>query len=129
MPPAKTPATRTRRTKAEVQADFTRLESQNETRKSDTDAKSEELGRQREAEVRETVAELTTEAIVQKIGQLGIEVSRHLSDVSARLTTGTLLLQSLREAVSLERREVERMHGIDTAQTSIDFLIEEYRQK
>ncbi|MBI4404456.1 MAG: hypothetical protein HY537_09860, partial [Deltaproteobacteria bacterium] len=126
MAVSKGPTSRGRKPKAEIQAEFEKIESEVESHKAERDVKTEEVAKMREAEVREGVADISVDQVVQKIGNLGVEISKCLSDVSSRLMTGTHLLSSLREAVTLEKRELERLHKIDVAKTALDFLVEEY---
>lgn len=129
MAPGKSPTGRTRKSKPEVQAEFEKIQEQVESQQSDFDGKADEFAKHHEAEVKEAVADISVEGIVQKIGNLGVEISKYLSDVSSRLMTGTNLLTSLREAVTLEKKELERLHKIDITKTAVDLLVEEYNQK
>lgn len=122
-------ATRTRKSKAEVQEEFGKLETQVHSEKLEQDQKSLENQKIRESEIKEAVAEISAESIVQKLGNTSLEISKYLSEVSSRLITGASMLQNLRDAVTLEKRELERLHKIDLAKTAIDFLVEEYQQK
>jgi len=128
MAAGKSPSGKTRRPKAEVQQEFEKIETQVDAEKAATDFKSDETAKIREQEVKEAVADISVESVVQKIGSLGVEISKYLSDVSSRLMTGTNLLTSLREAVTLEKKELERLHKIDISKTAIDLLVEEYRK-
>lgn len=119
---------RPRKSKAEVQQEFEKIETQVDSEKASVDLKADEAAKIREQEVKETVSEISVESVVQKIGGLGVEISKYLSDVSWRLMTGTNLLTSLREAVTIEKKELEKLHKFDIAKTAIDLLIEEYRQ-
>ena len=124
----KKPAPRAKRSKAEVQRDFDELREEIEARES-VDAKAEAVARAREEEIRTEVAEVGVEAVVQRIAGLGLDVSRALADVAEKLTAEVGLLASLRETVAMERRELERLHKIDIAATSIDLLIEEHERR
>jgi len=129
MAAGKPPSSRSRKSKAEIQNAFEKIEAQVEANKVELDSKTEESAKIRESEVREAVSEISVESVVQKTGNLGVEISKLLSDVSQRLMTGTGLLTSLREAVAMEKRELERLHQIDVAKTAVDLLVEEYNQQ
>jgi DNA repair exonuclease SbcCD ATPase subunit len=123
----KVPA-RPRRTKAEVQEQFQAL-AETLAAEEPVDDKSRTLAAQHEAEVRASVAGIDVAAVVQRVGALGLDLTRALSDMSERLTAEVRLLTDLREAVAIERREIERLHRIDLAATALDQLVAEHEQK
>jgi hypothetical protein len=126
---AKAPV-RAKRTKAETQSEFEEIEAQSAAARESADPKIEEAARRHEFEVRETVEGVTVESAVQRISALGVEISRALSGLSGKLTEEIQLLASVREAVALERKELERLHQIDVAATAVDQLVQDYgRQK
>jgi hypothetical protein len=120
------PPVRARRAKAEVQQEFDEIQEQVEAARESADAKAEEAARRRDAEVRQAVETVTVEAVVQRISGLGLDIGRALSDVSGKLTEETQLLASAREAVALERKELERLHKIDVAATALDQMVQDY---
>ena len=131
MPPktAKAPA-RAKRTKTEIQREFDEIEEQSTAARESADPKMEEASRRHETEVREAVEGVTVESAVQRISGLGIEISKALASLSGTLTEEVQLLASVREAVELERRDLERLHKIDVAATALDQLVQDYgRQK
>jgi len=90
----------------------------------------EEASRRHEGEVCEAVEAVTVESTVQRISGLGLEISKALAGLSAKLTDEVQLLASVREAVELERKEIDRLHKIDVAATAVDQLVQDYgRQK
>src|SRR5215472_14279171 len=123
MPPKAKPAARGRRPRAEVQQEFEDIREQAEQARETPDAKAEEAARMREVEVRQTVEGATVESVVQRISGLGLDISKALSDVSGKLVDEVNLLGSVREAVALERRELDRLHKIDVAATAIDQMV------
>jgi len=126
---AKAPV-RAKRTKAEVQREFDEIQEQSAAAREAADPKIEEASRRHETEVRETVEGVTVESAVQRISGLGIEISKALSGLSGKLTEEVQLLASVREAVALERKELDRLHQIDVAATALDQLVQDYgRQK
>ena len=120
---------RAKRARADVEKEFAEIQEQVENARNTPDTKAEEAARLREAEVRGAVEGVTVEGIVQRISGLGLEVARALSDVSAKLTDETQLLASVREAVALERKELERLHKIDIAATALDQMIQDYTRE
>jgi hypothetical protein len=130
MPPKPAKTTpRPRKTKAEVQQEFESIREQVETARESADAKAAEAARIRESEIRQAVEGVTVESVVQKISGLGLEISRSLSDLSAKLVEQVHLLAGVRDAVALERKELERMHQIDVAATAVDQLVEDYARQ
>jgi colicin import membrane protein len=121
--------TRTRRTKAEVEREFTKLADDVAAQRAQADPKHEELARQREAEIRQTVGDISVAGIVQHLSSLGMEVSRTLSELSNGMVKEFERLTELREAVSLEVRELERLHKIDLAATALDQLVQDYQKQ
>jgi len=120
------PPVRARRPKAEVQQEFEEIQSQVEAARESADAKTEEAAVRRNVEVRQAVEMVTVEAVVQRISGLGLDIGRALSDVSGKLVEETQLLASVREAVALERKELERLHKIDVAATALDQMVQDY---
>ncbi len=126
---AKAPV-RAKRTKTEIQREFEEIQEQNAGFRESADPKMEEAIRRHETEVREDVEGVTVESAVQRISGLGLEISKALSGLSGKLTEEVQLLASVREAVGLERKELDRLHKIDVAATALDQLVQDYaRQK
>jgi len=126
MPPK---GTRGRKPKNEVQESFEVIKRDAEADQSSFDIKTQEAESARQNEVKKIVESVTVEGIVKSIGDLGLEVSRTLSGLSSQLLSQTELLKSLNEAVELEKTDLARLHKIDIAATSIDFLVQDYSQK
>jgi hypothetical protein len=121
---------RAKRTKTEIQREFDEIQEQSADAREAADPKIEEASRRHETEVREAVEGVTVEAVVQRISGLGLEISKALSGLSGKLTEEVQLLASVREAVGLERKELDRLHKIDVAATALDQLVQDYaRQK
>ena len=79
--------------------------------------------------IRDRVEGVSVEMVIQKISALGLEVSRALADVSEKLNEEVQLLAIVREAVAVERKELEHLHKIDVASTAIDQLIQDYARE
>ncbi len=123
-------ASRPKRTRAEVQKEFTEISRAVGAAAEEADEKAEELARAKEAETRQEVEGITVENVVERISGLGLEVTRALAGISAKLVEEVGRLASVREAMELEKREVERLHKIDVAATALGQLVQEYsRQK
>lgn len=123
---ARVTPSRARRSKAEVQKDFSKLVDEVEQQKETASPKADELSRLRETEIRQAVAEVTVDDVVQRISGLGLEITKSLAQLSGKLVAEVEKLQNVRETVSLETKELERLHKIDTAATALDQLIQDY---
>lgn len=126
---SKKAAARPKRSKEDTQQEFARIQEAMEAVRDTGDAKTAEVTRLREIEVRQQVDGLSVEAVVQKISGLGLEVSRALAAVSEKLTEEVHQLALVREAVALERGELEQLHKIDVAATALDQLVQDYARE
>lgn len=123
---ARVTPSRARRSRAEVQKDFSKLVDEVEQQKETASLKADELSRLRETEIRRAVAEVTVDDVVQRTSGLGLEITKSLAQLSEKLVAEVEKLQNVREAVSLETKELERLHKIDIAATTLDQLIQDY---
>ncbi|MDQ2775087.1 MAG: hypothetical protein M3Y57_09250 [Acidobacteriota bacterium] len=123
------PPSRSRRSKAEVQQEFESIRHETEIARESANPKNVEAEQRRSAEVRTSVEELSVDSVAQQISALGGQISRTLLDLTGRLTTEVDLLGTVREAVQLERQELERLHKIDVAATSIDQFVQDYERE
>lgn len=122
-------APRTRKTKAEVEQQLLQLTETVERAQNSDASKSALMEQIREGEVRAAVSEITVEVLSKKVSDLTVEISRTLSNLSEKMIREAELLASLKEAVALESKELERLHQIDIAAMGIDQLLSDYRQK
>jgi hypothetical protein len=129
MPKPTKPPVRAKRAKSEVQEEFAEIRREVETARESADAKAQEAARLRADEVRQAVDGTTVEGVVQKISGLGLEISKSLADVSAKLVEEVERLSTVREAVNLERAELERLHKIDVAATALDQLVQDHARE
>jgi colicin import membrane protein len=122
-------STRAKRSKVEVEQEFSALTEQMSHDKSSSSLKNEMVTQMQETEVRAAVSEITVEIIAQKLSDLNVEISRTLSGLGEKMNAEVGLLRSLREAVALESKDLQRLHGIDITATSIDLLLADYQEK
>lgn len=127
--PVKAAPSRARRAKTEVQEEFAEIAAEQLRTRESADAKAEASRAIREAEIRQSVEDVTVEAVVEGVARLGLEISKALSEISGKLTAEVGQLAALREAVAMERAELERLHKIDVSATAIDQLLEDYRRE
>jgi hypothetical protein len=124
---AKVTASRPKRSKAEVDKEFSKIAQEAVQGQESANPKTEELSRIRELETRQTVEGISVECVVQKISTMSLEISKALADLSGRLVAEVERLSTVREAVGLETKELERLHKIDIAATALDQIIQDYR--
>src|ERR1039458_1366585 len=124
------PAPRPKRSKAEIDEAFAEIREEAVAARETLEPKTEEHRKQKESEVRQSVQGLSVDTVVGGISNLGLEVSKSLATLSEQLVQEVNRLATIREAVTLEQNELERLHKIDVAATSIDQLVQDYsRQK
>jgi colicin import membrane protein len=122
-------AVRPKRSKADIEEEFSGIREEVAAAREAGDSKTQELLKLREAEVAQAVEGVSVEGVVQKISTLGLEVSRALSGISDMLVQEVNRLASVREAVALEQRELGRLHKIDVAATALDQLVQDYTRE
>ena len=119
-----------KKTKAEIEEEFSEIREEVEAAREGARPKAEEQLKLREAEVRQAVDGVSVESVVGRISGLGLEVSKALAHVSDELIQEVDRLAAVRQAVALEQKEIERVHKIDVAATALDQLVQDYsRQK
>ena len=126
---AKTPASRARRTKAEVQQEFESIRRETAAERETAEPRAEEAARAREADVRQAAEGVSVDQVVGEILSLGIHVSKALGELSSRLVGEVERLATMREAVALEQRELQRLHKVDVSATAVDHLVQDYESK
>jgi hypothetical protein len=129
MPVKAKPIVRTRRSKAETQHEFEQIRTEAEEAREGADQKAEQLAKARQAEVMQSVDGISVEGEVQRISTLGVGISKALADVSDKLVQEVQRLAAVREAVAIDRREIEQLHRIDVAATSLDQLIQDHQRE
>lgn len=120
---------RAKKTKAEVEQQFAQLAESIDHCQHLESSKSSMIEQIREAEVRAAVSEITVEIVAKKLSELNVEISRTLSGLSEKMSQEVQMLCSLKEAVAIESKELQRLHGIDVAATAIDQMLADYREK
>ena len=120
---------RQRRPKAEVLGQFEEIQKEVETARESAGSKAAEAATVHDAEVLQSVGGVTVEAVVQRVSTLGLEISKALSEISAKLVDEVDRLATVREAAAIERKELERLHKIDVAATALDDMVRDYSQQ
>jgi colicin import membrane protein len=125
----KVTTSRPKRTKPEIEKEYSKIAEEVSARQESANPKDEELAKLRETETRQAVEGISIESVVQRVSALGLDISKSLSDQSAKLVAEVERLTTVREAVALETKEIERLHKIDLAATALDQLIQEYKSR
>lgn len=120
---------RVKRSKAEIQKEFAKVAAEADEERAAANPKSEEMVQAREMEIRESVGGISVDGVVQKLSSIGLEISKSLADLSEKLVQEVDRLATVREAVALETKELERLHKIDVAATALDQLVQDYRTR
>jgi colicin import membrane protein len=118
---------RGRRSKVEIQQEFDILTQAESSEKTYSNPKEEELLRSQEQDLISSVKNVSSDEIIRKFADLNIEISKTIGSLSDKLVTEINYLTKLRQVAELEKKEIERLHKIDVAQTALDYLIEEYQ--
>jgi colicin import membrane protein len=126
---ATTPPARARRTKAEVQQQFESIRRETVAEREAVEPRVEEALRNRDANVREAVEGVSVDQVVGEISSLGLHVSKSLSELSSLLVGEVERLATLREAVAIEQRELQRLHKVDLAAAAVDHLVQDYENR
>lgn len=129
--PAKTVknAPKAKRTKAEVEAEFKEMQDEREEARDKRDIKGEQMELLREQELQASFQGFSVEQVVNRISELNLQINRSLASVGEQLTAEVRRLTDAREAVEIEKRELERLHKIDIAATALDQLMEEHARR
>jgi colicin import membrane protein len=120
---------RSPRSKTQVQQEFARIRQETEAERETASPKSLEIEQRQAAELRQAVESVSLESVAARIAGLNGEVSRTLLDLSEKLTAEVDLLTQLRQAVQLEQQELQRLHKIDIAATSLEQLIQDHERE
>lgn len=120
---------RGRRSKAEIQQEFELLSKEEAVSKAYSNPKEEAATLLQEQELINSVKDLAADDVIRKFADLNIEVAKTLTTLSEKIVVEVQILGKLRQAAELEKKEIERLHRIDVAQTALDQLIEDYHTK
>lgn len=82
-----------------------------------------------EVAIRHAVSDITVEAIIRKISDLGSEISKALGNLSEKLVGEVHLLHQVKSAITIENEHLQKLHKIDVSAAALDQLIEDYQQK
>jgi colicin import membrane protein len=120
---------RMKRSKTDIEQEFSTIAESVEAEKNSISSKQEAVAQIKEAEIKAAVSEITVELLSKKLAELSLEVSRTLGHLGEKMVAEVDLLKMLQEARAIEAKELEQLHGIDVAATSIDQLVVDYTEK
>jgi hypothetical protein len=123
----KTTKPRTTRTKSEILEEFESVRS--EVEPETIDAKTKALLAEQEVAVRRATSDLSSQGVVQKIGLVGLDVTKTLTNIQNQVLAELDVLSTLRQAVDLEKKEIERLHQVDVTLAATNILLQEYADK
>lgn len=117
---------RSTRTKAELEEQIEALEARLEEQP-EIGQQAALLQKEHVKEVRSAVAGVPPiEKIVADAAQLGLNISRQLTDITGQTTTAKARLEEIQEAIKVETDELARLYDIDVAAASVKALLEEH---
>ena len=119
-------STRGRKPKAEEQLDFEQILQEHIDAKASQNPKVDERIKVQENEIRQEIKDISAEEVIRKVANFTIDTSKILSVISDKLVAEIELLAKVRQAVELEKRELEQLHKIDVAKTALDTLLDEF---
>jgi hypothetical protein len=122
----KTPPSRPRRTKAEVVEEFAEIQKEVGVSQESAGSKAAGAAAAHDAEVLQSVEDVSVEGVVQRVSTLGVEISKALSGVSRMLVEEVDRLATVREAATIAQKELERLHKLDVAATALDEMVRDY---
>ncbi|HEX4840516.1 MAG TPA: hypothetical protein VFU89_08760 [Rhabdochlamydiaceae bacterium] len=120
---------RNRRTKSEIQQEFEAIAEEAEKDKALVSSRETIAHQMQEAAIRHAVSDITVEAIIRKMSDLGSEISKALGNLSDKLVGEVHLLHQVKNAIIIENEHLQKLHKIDVTAAALDQLIENYQQK
>jgi chromosome segregation ATPase len=119
-----------KRSRADVEKEFAEVRTQVEEAREEASPKLDALAKLRETEVRQAVAGISVETVVQRLSELGLDVSKALNNLSEQLVGEVSRLIAVREAIEVEKKDLEKVHQLEIAATALDQMVQDYaRQK
>src|SRR5215469_16275298 len=115
--------TRATRTKADVEDEFDDIRN---SVSEDRDPIATALAKQEKANAKAAAGGLTVDTVVNHTATLGLALQKSLSNITEQLTSKVQELENIQLAIQAETAELENLHKIDIAKTSVDMLVQEY---
>jgi len=83
----------------------------------------------RKEEVRRSIASLAPDTIVAHLGNIGMQAQGALDVIKNLMVSSQKELDTIQEAIEIEKAELEQLHGKEVAAASLADLIAEFDQK
>lgn len=125
---AKTRTPRATRSRAQLNQDFDDVRGEVEDLE-EQDTTATTAARQRASVVKAATQGLTPEAAAEAIMKAKLTASRALDSVAEELLQKTEQLKDVREAIDLETKELEELHGKEIIASSTRALVEDYKAR
>ena len=127
--PAARKATRSTRTKADLEEEIEQLQERLEGTEA-LSPQAEVLAKEHVKETREAVKGIPSiEKIVLDAGQLGLHVQRQISEMTTAVLEQKTKLELLQAAIKEEETELARLYDLDIAAASVKGLLAEHEEK
>ena len=98
------------------------------TSETNIDPKTALAIKERNQQLKDKAAQATPDKVVNQISNLSLEIGRNLSAVSEQFTTKLAELEEISQAVEIEKRELERVHGSAVVAKETLALVHEHEQ-
>jgi chromosome segregation ATPase len=85
-------------------------------------AKNRRVAQIQEAEVLNSVKEVSFDTVTNELATVQVEVQRTLADLSGKLTAQLGILDDVQKAIALKREELKQLHQIEVTATTLDEL-------
>lgn len=125
---SKTRAARSKRTKDELINELEQLEEKLQGQDA-PDPTAQAIAKDNASKIRETAKGLSVDNIVAAGAKFGLDVQRTVAGLTEQAVQKAEELQTLLEAIEVEKAELERLYELDVVSASTAALIEEHKTK
>jgi hypothetical protein len=120
--------TRTPRTKAQTEVDFSNLRDSLASKETLSPVE-QAAASAKVAELRERTANVSVEAAVKKLTDTGLNINKAIADVQATIAAQVYELTEIRQAIELARSDLADVYGKEVAAASLAQLIADFDAK
>lgn len=89
-------------------------------------AKTTEADARHKEEVKQAMSALSVDKALQSVSGSSLQVSKAFAQLSEDLIQQTNQLEMIKQAIAIEKEELERLHGVHTVASTIDQLVAEH---
>jgi hypothetical protein len=115
--------------KSRILTAFQAILTEQRSRASRVATRAEEVAREQEQAVLETVSQYTADSIVRGLADLQLDFSAIITDLAERLTTETTKLDELKRALAAENRHLKDLQRIRVVADAIYLITQEHQEK